>query len=127
EDAWLVGPGRREGARTVGSTIRLRANASVVPVALGPGVRSRTRAALAGADVVHIHEPLIPRVATAALGVSVPRVLTFHADPPGWVRRLYSLLDRPLAGTMRRATVTAVSAVAASPLPPRWGPVDVIP
>src|SRR5690606_34073778 len=86
-DAWLVGPGERPGARTVGGTVRLRANASVVPVGIGPRTRARTRAAVAGADVVHVHEPLIPRVGTAARRGSVPRVLTFHADPPAWVRR----------------------------------------
>lgn len=126
-DAWLVGPGERPGARTVGGTVRLRANASVVPVGIGPRTRARTRAAVAGADVVHVHEPLIPRVGTAARRGSVPRVLTFHADPPAWVRRLYRLADRPLAATMTGAAVTAVSTVAAAAIPARWGPVEIIP
>ncbi|MEX2278739.1 MAG: glycosyltransferase family 4 protein [Acidimicrobiia bacterium] len=126
-DAWLVGPGHLAGARSVGSTVRIRANASSVPVALGPKVGKRVRTALTGADVVHIHEPLIPHVSWAALRTSIPKVLTFHADAPGWARALYRTLDRPIGHVMRSSVVTAVSPVAAASVPPRWGPVDVIP
>ncbi|MEX2424238.1 MAG: glycosyltransferase family 4 protein [Acidimicrobiia bacterium] len=124
-DAWLVGPGERDRARSVGPTTRIRANRSVVPVALGRGVGTRTRAALAGADVVHIHEPLIPRVSTSALGVPVPKVLTFHADAPWWASAAYRALARPMP--LGRHVVTAVSSVAAAALPSRWGPVEIIP
>ena len=124
-DAWLVGPGERVGARSVGGSIRVRANRSVVPVAVGPGVARRTRAAVAGADVVHIHEPLIPRVATSALSVPVPKVLTFHADAPRWVAGAYRLLQRPFP--LGRNVVTAVSPVAGAALPSTWMPAEIIP
>jgi phosphatidyl-myo-inositol alpha-mannosyltransferase len=123
--AWLVGPGELAGARSVGRTIRVRANRSVVPVALGPGVGRRTQAAVAEADVVHIHEPLIPRVSTSALGVPIPKVLTFHADAPRWVSALYRILERPMR--LGRNVVTAVSPVAEAALPAGWGPVEIIP
>lgn len=124
-DAWLVGPGERDGARSVGPTTRIRANRSVVPVALGPGVGNRTRSALAGADVVHIHEPLIPSVSTAALGGLIPKVLTFHADAPRWASTFYRVLERPMR--LGRHVVTAVSPVAEAALPAGWGPVEIIP
>ena len=124
-EAWLVGPGERDGARSVGPTTRVRANRSVVPVALARGVGKRTHAALAGADVVHIHEPLIPRVSTAALRSPIPKVLTFHADAPSWAAALYRVLERPLR--LGRHVITAVSPVAAAVLPARWGPVEIIP
>ena len=124
-EAWLVGPGERDGASSVGATTRIRANRSVVPVALGPGAGRRTRAALVGADVLHIHEPLIPRVSTSALGVGIPKVLTFHADAPRWASAAYRLLERPMP--LGRNVVTAVSPVAAAALPSAWGPVEIIP
>lgn len=126
-DAWLVGPGHLAGVRSMGPTVRVRANASSAPVALAPTVGRRVRAALTGADVVHIHEPLIPLVSWAALRTSIPKVLTFHADAPGWARLLYRNLDRPIGRTVRSSVVTAVSPVAAASVPARWGPVDVIP
>lgn len=124
-DAWLVGPGQRNGARDVGPTTRIRANRSAVPVALGPGVGKRTQAALAGADVVHIHEPLIPRVSTSALRSPLPKVLTFHADAPRWATAMYRVLERPMR--LGRHVVTAVSPVAEAALPVGWGPVEIIP
>lgn len=124
-DAWLVGPGDRDGARSVGPTTPIRANRSVVPVALGPGVGRRTRAALTGAEVVHIHEPLIPRVSTSALGAPIPKVLTFHADTPRWATAMYRVLERPMP--LGRNVITAVSPVAAEALPAGWGPVEIIP
>lgn len=126
-EAWLVGPGDLPGARSVGSTVRVRANASSVPMALSPRVGGRVREALAGADVVHIHEPLIPLVSWAALQCPIPKVLTFHADAPGWAKALYRVLDRPFGRLIRSSVVTAVSPVAAASVPPGWGPIDIIP
>jgi phosphatidylinositol alpha-mannosyltransferase len=47
------------------------------------------RAAVADADVVHVHEPLMPMVSIAARWTGRPLVGTFHADPSGLVRSLY--------------------------------------
>lgn len=124
-DAWLVGPGVRNGAVSVGRTVKMRANASVVPLALGSGVARAVREAVDGADVVHVHEPLMPRVGTAASGLSMPRVLTFHADAPGWAHRFYRAA--PVRHRMRESVLTAVSPVAARALPPAWGPVTIVP
>lgn len=126
-EAWLVGPGSRPGARSVGSTVGIRANASVAPIALGRAVGSSVRRAIADADVVHIHEPLMPAVSLAALKSDLPRVLTFHADAPAWVSRLYRMLPAGRARQIRGSVVTAVSPVAASVLPRSFGPVEIIP
>lgn len=125
--AWLVGPGHRAGARSVGSTVGIRANASVAPIALGRSVGSAVRSAIADADVVHIHEPLMPSVSTAALKSTLPKVLTFHADAPRWVGRLYRLLPAATKRAIQAAVVTAVSPVAASALPHAFGSVEIIP
>ncbi len=124
-DAWLVGPG--DGPENVGRTVRIRANASVAPISLAPQARRRTVSALRDADVVHIHEPLIPLVSVAALGASIPKVVTFHADAPRWVRPVYMSLGRIFDHSLTSSVVTAVSAVAAEAIPGRWGPVEVIP
>jgi phosphatidyl-myo-inositol alpha-mannosyltransferase len=124
-DAWLVGPGERADARSVGRSIRVRANRSVVPVAVGPGVGRRTQAAVADAEVLHIHEPLIPRVSTSALAVPIPKVLTFHADAPRWAAAMYRVVGRPMR--LAGGVVTAVSPVAEAALPAGWGPVEIIP
>ena len=58
----------------------------------------------------------------------VPKVATFHADPPAWVRRLYRGLDSRVRSLTRPGTlVTAVSRQAAAALPGRWGPERIIP
>lgn len=125
--AWLVGPGRRAGARHVGNTVRIRANASVAPVALGPGVGRSVREAIADADVVHIHEPFMPRVSTAALRTGVPKVVTFHADAPAWVGTAYRLAPRRLRRAVADSVITAVSPVAARVLPAAFGAVEIVP
>lgn len=118
----VVGPG--SGAdqtpggirrRPVGPSRAVRFNASVAPVAAGPGAIGRTLAALAatGADVVHVHEPMVPWVSlSAALDRTAPVVGTFHA----WSdrHRLYSLA-RPVGRLLRSrlAVCTAVSEPAA--------------
>jgi phosphatidyl-myo-inositol alpha-mannosyltransferase len=131
-DTWLVGPGDPPSGqpwefRSVGTTVTIRANASRAPVALGPSVPRRVRLAVEGADVIHVHEPLMPLASLTALRLSLPRVVTFHADVPRWVGMLYRSGGRIVDGAMRASVVTAVSAVAASAIPPRWGPVEVIP
>ena len=84
--------------------------------------------AIGWGQVTHIHEPLMPRVGVSALRFRGPKVVTFHADPPVWVRRLYSGLG-PLVRSLNRTDtmVTAVSRQAAGALAARWGPERIIP
>lgn len=127
DDAVVVGPGSAEsgiGTARVGTSIGIRANRSVAPVALAPGVLARTKAALADVDVVHVHEPLVPLVGWAALSVDKPAVVTFHADAPGWVARAYRMFR---SRALRRSVLTAVSQAASRSIPSRWGEVRIIP
>ena len=119
--------GGEEGA-AVGRVRLIRANRSVAPISLSAGVPARMASTIRWAEVMHVHEPLMPRVGWAALGFPVPRVVTFHADPPAWVRGLY----RGLGSRVRSLTgpgtmVTAVSRQAAAALPVPWGPERIIP
>ncbi|HEX2370277.1 MAG TPA: glycosyltransferase family 4 protein [Acidimicrobiia bacterium] len=127
--AWLVAPGRSgpKRARLVGSTVTIPANRSAVPVALGPGVPGRVRHAISGAELVHVHEPLMPLVSWSALAATVPIVGTFHADPSDLVRRSYRLAGTVLGIRRRLAAVTAVSRVAAEAVEPMFDEVVVIP
>jgi phosphatidyl-myo-inositol alpha-mannosyltransferase len=121
-DVYTVGPGEVGDElgdfehRSVGDSRSLVVNGATVPLAMGRRVRSLTTAALTGADVVHVHEPFVPSVGTAALGgAKQPVVATFHADPARWTRRIYSLgssVARRLVG--RADAVTTVSPVSAS-------------
>lgn len=119
-EALLVGPGTTgpEGSVLLGPAVRVRANRSAAPIALDPRVRRRLEAAATGADVVHIHEPFMPLVGWGALALDVPRVATFHADPPRWVVAGMSVLARVLRVRLQdpAVAVTAVSPVASRPL-----------
>ncbi|MGA7271487.1 MAG: glycosyltransferase family 4 protein [Acidimicrobiia bacterium] len=127
-EALLVGPGDGSGFVSVGKTLGIRGNRSVVPICLDPRSVSTTRAALEGVDVVHAHEPLIPLVGWAGLGrSSIPTVATFHAHPPGWVRFGYRWGAIVLRRRLRAVALTAVSQVAASAIPASWGPVTIVP
>jgi phosphatidylinositol alpha-mannosyltransferase len=117
-DSWAVAPGSGgpEGTRHAGAVMSIPANRSRAPITLDPRAARRVRAAVADADVVHVHEPFMPVVSAAALAAAAPPVVaTFHADPSPLVRRLYrggGFLGRRLL--RRAAVVTAVSPVAAS-------------
>lgn len=120
-EAWVVGPGEGDEATVgVGRSVIVPINRSAAPIALSPGVGRRVRAALEGADVVHVHEPFVPAVATAATrGAGVALVGTFHADPSRTVRRAYRLGAPALRRVVHRFdVVTAVSPVASSALAP---------
>ena len=126
EAAHQVGPGSNPVTMPVGKTIRWRANESIVPFTISPASWRRTRQALAGADVIHLHEPFIPLVGWTALTMAKPLVATFHADPAPWVEMAYRYF--PLVGRrLRKAVITAVSESAARPLPRTWGEVSIIP
>jgi phosphatidylinositol alpha-mannosyltransferase len=116
-DAWAVAPGSGgpPGTRHVGPVIRVPTNRSRAPITIHPGAVGRVREAVAGADVVHVHEPLVPVTGPAALYAGeAPRVGTFHADPSAVVRRFYRGAAPLLRRLMKRlAVATAVSPVAA--------------
>ena len=126
----MVAPSLPEGEAgvAVGRVTHIRANRSVAPISLSPGVSGRMEETLLWGDVTHIHEPLMPRVGTAALRSPGPKLVTFHADPPHWVRWLYRRLG-PWVGLPagRDTMVTAVSRQAGGALPSQWGPEKIVP
>lgn len=117
-EAWAVAPGTGgpEGTRHVGRYRTMRANRSRAPIAIDPRVIRRVAAAVGEADVVHVHEPLMPMVSLGAvLADTPPIVATFHADPGRLARRGYRVAGPALARIAHRIRVfTAVSSVAAS-------------
>jgi phosphatidyl-myo-inositol alpha-mannosyltransferase len=125
----VVGPvsEERPGVVGVGRPTTIRANESRVPVAVGPGVVGAVRRAVAGHDVAHVHEPMIPLVGWAAATAGLPSVATFHADPAPWTRRLYRWAEPAGRRILGNAVVSAVSEVAAAALPDGWGPVSIVP
>jgi phosphatidyl-myo-inositol alpha-mannosyltransferase len=126
DEVVLAGPGRGDWI-SLGSVVPVTANGSRVPITLAPSSAAAVREAMADVDVVHLHEPLIPMVGWATLRLDTAMVLTFHADPPEWARRLYRWAPAPVARSMRERTKTAVSSVARGAVPAGWGEVDVIP
>lgn len=129
-DAWAIAPGEEGPVEThhVGGIVRVPANRSRAPIALDPRAAARVRAALAGADVVHVHEPFMPVVSVAALlNAGAPRVATFHADPGRLVRRFYRGAAPLLRSLLRRAgVVTAVSETARAAVA-RFADAEIIP
>jgi phosphatidylinositol alpha-mannosyltransferase len=116
-DAWLVAPGTGgpKGTRHVGSTITVPVDGTRAPVTIDPAVFSRVRAALEGAEVVHVHEPFMPFTSWAALGAPAPVVGTFHAAPGRFGRVVYRVGSPGWRRVARRMTVvTAVSRTAAA-------------
>ncbi len=116
----VVGPGQGDGSFVgVGTTIVVPFNGSAAPVALGPGVAARVRAAIEGLDVVHVHEPLVPLVSVAARRSRAALVGTFHADPSTAMRRTYAVAAPAIRRLLRPFdAITAVSPVAASAIAP---------
>jgi len=120
-EASVVGPGQGpDGTIGVGRSRIVSVNGSAAPIALGAGVARRVREAVAGAEVVHIHEPLVPAVSLSAVRARGPATVgTFHADPSATVRRMYRLAAPALRRVVRRLdVVTAVSPVAQSAVAP---------
>lgn len=120
----LVGPGAAAfGGIDVGRVWPVRANGSVVPLAVGIGITAKVRELLSDVDVVHVHEPLMPAVGLAALRAGLPSVATFHARPPNWAMRSQPLIPR---SWFRSALLTAVSEEAAR-IASQLGTVEIIP
>ena len=127
-DAFAIGPGASEDIGIdVGRSVSIPGNGSMAPIALGPTVRRRVRAATADCDVVHVHEPLMPMASLAALGAGRPTVATFHAAVAPWAARLYRSLSGVGVRLLRDAALTAVSPMAMAALPDAWAPVTIIP
>ena len=133
DEVIVVGPGEPAedpgvNVRSLGQTVTVPANGSRVPVSLNPTVGRRLSAAFAGSDVVHIHEPFVPMVGWTALAAGdQPKVVTFHADAPSWVRSVYRLMGPVARRALGDAVVTAVSPVAAEAVPPGWERPEIIP
>ena len=111
-DPVIVGPGTEgpDEAILLGATRIITANRAATPIRLNPRVGRDLAHALAGVDVIHVHEPLMPAVSLAALRVEgPPKVATFHADPPRWVRRLYRYGRSGVRLALRRASVVTVT------------------
>jgi phosphatidylinositol alpha-mannosyltransferase len=126
-DAWVVAPGESDQPmRSLGSSRSWSFNDSTAPIKLSPLVARRLRRAVADADVVHVHEPLMPLVSLAARWSRRPVVGTFHADPSRFVRFLYRRFP-PLRwhvgsfSSLAAVSETAQSAVAG------FGDIAVIP
>lgn len=99
---------------SVGRSIPLRDNASIVPVALSPAAVARTARLVRGRgyDLLHIHEPMIPAVSlTALLAARIPAVGTFHmyAARPRWYRPFAPLARRAIPRLAARIAVSAAA------------------
>jgi phosphatidylinositol alpha-mannosyltransferase len=111
-ESLIVGPGTEgpDGAILLGPTTVLTVNRAATPIRLDPRVGRELTRALADVDVIHVHEPLAPAVSLAALRVEgPPKVATFHADPPVWVRRLYRVGRSGVRMALGRASVVTVT------------------
>ena len=118
-DAWVVGPGAPSGeGMDIGRSVVIPANGSRVPICLSPSAVRRAREAVTGAEVVHLHEPLMPVVGPALLAHDAPLVATVHADAPAWVRPLYRMTPRRWWSN-RVMTAVSKAAAAALPMTPR--------
>ncbi len=114
--ALVVAPAAGEHGVDVGGTVAIAANRSKAPLSLDPRAVRRAARAVAGADVVHLHEPFMPVIGPGLLWADTPpKVGTFHADPSDLVRRAYRWA-RPLLAPFadRLAVATAPSELAAS-------------
>ena len=132
-EAWVVGPGSADAEasvdvpmHTLGKSRAWSVNDSAAPIKLAPTVATRLRAAVSAAEVVHVHEPLMPLVSLAARWVGKPLIGTFHADPSDLVRKLYRRFA-PLRWHVRSfSSLAAVSPTARSAVE-MMGDVHLIP
>ncbi len=127
DEVVLTGPGRGGAWISTGGSVSFAANRSRAAMSLSPAAWWRARRAVAGADIVHVHEPFLPLVGPAALTTRTPTVATFHADPSPLVRRLYFSGEGIGRRLLEGSTITAVSPVAASAIPSSWGRTLVVP
>lgn len=115
------------GVRTVGRTLPVPANGSVAPLAFGPLAAAAMRRELRefDADVVHIHEPLVPSLSLLALwNARSPVVGTFHAAAGSSVG--YRLARPLLERALHRVTVRTAVSNAARALAEEYFPGDFV-
>ena len=108
----LIGPGVSDSTWTsVGRVKEVEVNGAVSPVCLEPAAVAKVKEAAMWADVVHVHEPLVPVVGPAAwMPRDVPSIGTFHAAPAAFVKAIYRFGGPLLAGLLGRVdALTAVS------------------
>ncbi|MDQ3753017.1 MAG: glycosyltransferase family 4 protein [Actinomycetota bacterium] len=112
------------GITFVGRAVRVPANGSVAPLAFGPLVASGIREALEefDAEVIHLHEPLIPSLSLLALSTNAqaPTVGTFHAAAESSLG--YRGAKAVLAKAANRLTVRTAVSEAARALAARYFP-----
>ncbi len=93
----------------VGPSVAVPFNGSRAPIGLDPRTGLRVRQALRrfAPDLVHVHEPLVPVVGTAAITAeAAPTVATFHA----WSDRTRAYrLTRPLGRWVMREVGAAIA------------------
>lgn len=103
----------------VGRSIPLPSNGSLANVAFSPTVFRAVRRAIRTRrpDVVHVHEPLLPLVSWAAMGVAeevgIPTVGTFHANYPkgcAHYKLFRPVLEPYFAGLSARIAVSPTAA-----------------
>jgi len=95
----------------VAPTVSVPANGSMCPVAVGSGLTARLREIFRRQrfDVLHVHEPLLPFLCTAAIDAAeVPIVGTFHASNDSGLgyRVFHSALERRVEKLARRICVS---------------------
>ncbi len=122
DEVLVLGPGLPSDLEGVdlGRSVTIPGNKSKVPLSPDPRVGRRIRRAVAGLDLLHVHEPLMPFVSLGAIRADVSVVATFHAAPGAVGKGFYTFARpwlRSLLGPNLRK-VTAVSRTAAEPLPP---------
>lgn len=132
----LFAPDAREGedvpgAVTVslGGSVAIPSNGSLAPIAIDPRMLVRMDLALDPADVIHVHEPLLPACLAANIRApeGVPVVGTFHAAA---ARSLpYAVGGRLLRRAVRRLKRTTAVSPAAAELARRYLPVapEIVP
>jgi phosphatidylinositol alpha-mannosyltransferase len=126
-EAWIVAPGEADlPLRSLGPSRAWSFNDSTAPIKLSPVVAPRLRRAVADADVVHVHEPLMPLVSIAARWAGRPLVGTFHADPSLRVRQLYRGFP-PLRWHLKAFSGLAAVSETARSAAAGLGRVDLIP
>ena len=126
-DAFVVAPGERVvdagvPVRLLGRATPLPFNGSTARLALSLSQARAARAAVATADVVHVHEPLTPGAAFAAARSGRPLVVTHHAafavGALGPVLRARAALlprDRVSLAVSEAAAATARAATGVTP------------
>ena len=107
------GPPPEPGVTTVGPSVGVASNGSMVPLVADQTTASdRTLEALRvfDPDVLHLHEPLVPGPTSAALlGSEVPKVGTFHAASEDGSVAYKSLRKIAVSAAKRLAVRVAVS------------------